>query len=59
MNWLKNSLILVDCSGKSVSNVSTIPSGKDCGENIAYLQTGVDSYKKVFGNFPVDVNKLT
>jgi len=44
--------------GCSNSTSSDIPSGKNCSENIAYLQSGVDNYFQSFSEYPTDVTQL-
>ena len=34
------------------------PAGLNCEENRAYMQTAVNKYKEVVGEFPTDVNQL-
>lgn len=34
------------------------PSGDNCGQNVAYLQAGVDKYKQAFGEYPTDLKQL-
>jgi hypothetical protein len=47
---------VVGC-GKS-NSLPAVPSGEDCHENNAYLQTGVDSYFEEFGKLPSDLTIL-
>lgn len=42
----------------SFSNVSDVPSGTNCEENAAYLQKGVDEYKKAWGVYPTKLKQL-
>lgn len=42
----------------SFSNVSDVPSGTNCEENAAYLQKGVDEYKKAWGVYPTELKQL-
>ncbi len=53
-------LIISGCSAsKSESTTgSKVPSGKDCAENVAYLQAGVDKHKQALGVYPATVEKL-
>ncbi len=52
------SLLVAGCSNSSNNNVSKVPSGANCPENVAYLQEGANKYKEAFGNYPTDVQKL-
>ncbi len=53
------SLTLFGCGATEThSEMSSTPSGDNCPENVAYLQEGVDKYKKELGKLPVDVNEL-
>ena len=53
-------LLISGCStSKSETTTgSKLPSGKDCTENVAYLQGGVDKYKQALGIYPTTVEKL-
>ncbi len=51
-------LLLVGCSSGIDSVGSNIPSGDDCAENLAYLQSGVDMYAESLGQYPTDVEQL-
>lgn len=56
---LITSLVLVGCTTNSTNSTgSNIPSGNDCAENVAYLQSGVDKYKEAFGDYPSNVQLL-
>jgi len=47
--------------GKSdaiAQGIPPAPSGKNCSENVAYLQGGVNRYTVAFGNTPVEVDEL-
>ncbi len=47
------------CSSNSTkSSGSNVPSGNDCAENVAYLQSGVDKYKESVGEYPSNVQQL-
>ena len=35
------------------------PSGNNCPENVAYLQTGVDKYIETTGQMPTELSQLT
>ena len=37
---------------------SNVPSGNICEENTAYLQKGVDAYKKAVGEYPTELKQL-
>lgn len=53
------SLVVAGCgSSNAVAGVPKAPSGKNCTENVAYLQGGVDRYKQAVGAFPADVKEL-
>lgn len=51
-------LVLVGCTADSTTTGSNVPSGNDCGENVAYLQGGVNKYKEAVGEYPADVQQL-
>jgi hypothetical protein len=52
-------IVLAGCGGGGVEAVAgPAPSGKDCGENVAYLQAGVDAYRAAVGSYPVQVDEL-
>jgi len=52
-------LVLVGCTSNSTNSTgSNIPSGNDCAENVAYLQSGVDKYKEAVGDYPSNVQQL-
>ena len=53
-------LIISGCSASKSepTAVSKVPSGKDCAENVAYLQAGVDKYKQALGDYPITVENL-
>lgn len=46
-------------SGASSGLVGPAPSGTNCPENIAYLQSGVDKYQEMTGQFPTELSQLT
>lgn len=45
--------------GTTSALMGPAPSGNNCPENIAYLQSGVDKYKQMTGQFPTDLSQLT
>lgn len=50
---------LAGCGGGGVEAVAgPAPSGEDCGENVAYLQAGVDAYQTAVGSYPAQVDEL-
>lgn len=52
-------LAVVGCSTNATNSTgSKIPSGNDCAENVAYLQSGVDKYKEAVGEYPSNVDQL-
>lgn len=48
-------------TGSNTANalVGPAPSGDNCPENIAYLQSGVDKYKEMTGQVPAALTELT
>lgn len=44
--------------GESNAIVGPAPAGNNCPENVAYIQTGVNKFSELFGQFPTDVNQL-
>lgn len=56
-------VVFIGIIGYGITNTAIktsggIPSGNNCGENIAYLQAGVDKYKEAFGVYPASLNQL-
>lgn len=52
------SVLSIGCKNESQTGLTGMPSGKNCAENVAYLQSGVNKYFQAFGNYPTDVNQL-
>ena len=44
--------------GNNTSLAGPAPSGTNCPENVAYIQTGVNTYKENVGQFPTELNQL-
>lgn len=40
------------------SQGSSVPSGNNCAENIAYLQAAADEYYEIFGEYPITLDQL-
>jgi len=51
-------VILGGIAFNAFSGASNVPSGTNCGENKAYLQKGVDEYKKAWGVSPANLKQL-
>lgn len=52
--------VFVNMGGSSTQALAgPAPSGDNCPENVAYLQSGVDKYKEVVGTFPTELKELT
>lgn len=53
-------LVVVLMSGNSSVQAlaGPAPNGKNCPENVAYLQAGVNKYKEVTGSFPAELKEL-
>ncbi|OEH84546.1 hypothetical protein BHU72_08535 [Desulfuribacillus stibiiarsenatis] len=53
-------LAISGCSNEQVTPLVSMkaPTGKNCGENIVYLQEGVNVYKEMTGSFPTELDVL-